>query len=70
MKKNKNKKNSQLRADGDNIFASLPAATRKWGGGIAMLVLAVLLVLGFFDMAGVAGRGLVLFLTFNVRWRS
>ena len=62
--KSKNKNNNQL-------FPSdlqLPKKAKKWVGGIILVAVSLMLVLGFFDMAGVAGQILsktLFFLTGN-----
>ncbi len=59
MKKNKKNNKNQSSKKSDPNFSSLEENVKKWGAGIIMLVLAFVLTLGFFDMAGVAGRALV-----------
>lgn len=64
MKKNKKNNKNQSTKKTDQNFSGLEESVKKWGGGIIMLILAFVLGLGFFDMAGVAGRALVAMIMF------
>ena len=45
---------------------SLPEGTKKWILGIAIFILAIIITLSFFDLAGVAGRAVMKSLTFLI----
>lgn len=64
MKKNKKNHKIQSEKKADPNFLSLEENVKKWGGGIIMLVMAFVLTLGFFDMAGVAGRALLALISY------
>ena len=51
--KSKNKNNNPLGFPQD---LQLPKKAKKWVGGIILVAVSLMLVLGFFDMAGVAGQ--------------
>ena len=58
-------KKKKERARGKSIF-SLPEEIRKWIWGVFILVLAMIVALSFFDLAGVAGKAVMTGLTFLI----
>jgi S-DNA-T family DNA segregation ATPase FtsK/SpoIIIE len=64
MKKNKKNPKNQSRRNSGSNFSTLEENVKKWGGGIIMLVMAFVLTLGFFDMAGVAGKALLALISY------
>lgn len=65
MAQKKNNKKSQLKEKKPGIFA-LPRETRKWIFGVIVFILAIIVTLSFFDLAGIAGRGLMQGLSFLI----
>jgi len=67
--KKKNKKNQKKIKDVSerkpNIF-TLPEETKKWIFGVVIFILAIIIALSFFDLAGVAGKAIMFGLTFLV----
>jgi len=63
MKKNasRSRKNSnnKLRLRLPELGIKLPGKTRQWSAGIVAIVAAIVLMLGFFGMAGIVGDGFV-----------
>lgn len=61
----KNQKKNKAKIGKPNMFA-LPEETKKWIWGVLILILAVIVALSFFDLAGVAGKTIMEGLTFLI----
>ncbi len=64
MKKNtsrsrKNSSNNKFKLRFPDLNIKLPGQTRQWSAGIIAIIAAVVLGLGFFEMAGIAGSAFV-----------
>jgi S-DNA-T family DNA segregation ATPase FtsK/SpoIIIE len=64
-RRKKNLKKSAEKIKSPSHFA-LPEETKRWIGGVVMIVLAIIITLGFFNLAGVAGQGLIWSLNFLI----
>ena len=64
----KNKKNKRNFKGGNKLASlfTLPPEANKWILGIFIFILAVIIALSFFDLAGVAGKGIIAAFTFLV----
>ncbi|MDD2696899.1 MAG: DNA translocase FtsK, partial [Candidatus Pacebacteria bacterium] len=69
MKKRNKKNQKKIKEASDhhkpNIF-TLPEETKKWIFGVVIFILAIIIALSFFDLAGVAGKAIMFGLTFLV----
>jgi DNA segregation ATPase FtsK/SpoIIIE, S-DNA-T family len=70
MKKNTNRSrkngNNKLKLRFPDIDIKLPGKTQQWSAGIAVIIVAIGLALGFFGMAGIVGDGFVWMLTIAI----
>jgi len=66
--KNKEKKARKFSAGREGFFSrfALPEETKKWIFGLLIFIIAIIVALSFFDLAGVAGKAVIASLTFLV----
>lgn len=68
MARKKKNKNSKRAAPKTNPFSKLylPNETKKWILGVVIFIIALIVALSFFDLAGVAGKAIISGLTFLI----
>ena len=66
QKKNQKKEREKNKKSSSNFAINLPERTKKWILGVVIFVLAIIIALGFFDLAGVAGEWVMNSLTFLI----
>jgi len=67
--KKKHKKNQKKRGGEENKklhFPVLPVEIKKWILGVVIFIIAIIVALSFFDLAGPAGKALITGLTFLI----